>query len=237
MRLIIVRHGDPDYENDCLTELGHRQAEIAAQRLLQEQISEIYSSSCGRAIETAEAFSKASGIQKIDILDFMKEIRFGREEHLYTELNPWYGVDDMIQEGWDLRDPDWREHPIYKENTATVDVDQIAKATDTWLQTLGYEREGLYYRNTNAVTEEKTIALFCHGGSETAMLSHIYNLPFPFLCGTIHMPHTAISILRFDKRPGSLNQPILELLSDATHLRQMKEGIRVSEYSKNPNIT
>ena len=97
MRLIIVRHGDPDYENDCLTELGHRQAEIAAQRLLQEQISEIYSSSCGRAIETAEAFSKASGIQKIDILDFMKEIRFGREEHLYTELNPWYGVDDMIQ--------------------------------------------------------------------------------------------------------------------------------------------
>jgi len=33
MRIIFVRHGHPNYEKDCLTELGHRQAEAAAQRL------------------------------------------------------------------------------------------------------------------------------------------------------------------------------------------------------------
>ena len=44
MRLILVRHGDPDYDKDCLTELGHRQADIVAQRLLEEGIEEIYSS-------------------------------------------------------------------------------------------------------------------------------------------------------------------------------------------------
>ena len=36
MRLILVRHGDPDYALDCLTELGHRQAETVAKRLMEE---------------------------------------------------------------------------------------------------------------------------------------------------------------------------------------------------------
>ena len=44
MRIILIRHGDPNYEKDCLTELGHKQASAAAQRLLSEGIDEIYSS-------------------------------------------------------------------------------------------------------------------------------------------------------------------------------------------------
>ena len=89
MRLILVRHGDPDYDKDCLTELGHRQADIVAQRLLEEGIEEIYSSPMGRARQTAQPFAEASGIGKINILDFMKEIRYGREDALYTSGNPW----------------------------------------------------------------------------------------------------------------------------------------------------
>ncbi|MBO4650425.1 MAG: histidine phosphatase family protein [Clostridiales bacterium] len=224
MRLVIIRHGDPDYERNCLTELGKKQAKLMAQRLLKEDITEIWSSPYGRAVETAEAFSEVSGIKDIKILDFMKEIRYGRLDALYQDLNPWFGVDDMINEGWDIRDPKWREHNLYTENTAVLDVDMIAEETDKWLSTLGYEREGLYYRCTAKEETERTIALFCHGGSATAMLSRIYNLAFPFLCGTIHMPCTAISILRFDKRPGNLNQPIVELLSDATHLKELEEN-------------
>ena len=33
MRIIFVRHGHPDYKNDCLTPLGHKQAEEAAKML------------------------------------------------------------------------------------------------------------------------------------------------------------------------------------------------------------
>ena len=36
MRLLLVRHGEPDYEKDCLTDLGIKQAEIVAKRLLDE---------------------------------------------------------------------------------------------------------------------------------------------------------------------------------------------------------
>ena len=43
MRIVLIRHGEPDYEKDCLTETGHKQAKIAAQRPLKEGIEEIYS--------------------------------------------------------------------------------------------------------------------------------------------------------------------------------------------------
>ena len=42
MRIIIIRHGDPDYEKDCLTELGHKQAALAAKRLMVEGIETIF---------------------------------------------------------------------------------------------------------------------------------------------------------------------------------------------------
>ena len=49
MRLILVRHGDPNYELDCLTELGHEQAKVVAQRLMEEGIEKIFCSPQGRA--------------------------------------------------------------------------------------------------------------------------------------------------------------------------------------------
>ena len=80
MRLILIRHGDPNYELDCLTELGQKQAKITAQRLLKEGVQEVYSSPMGRAKQTAQPFLDASGIKNMQILDFMKEIRYGLEE-------------------------------------------------------------------------------------------------------------------------------------------------------------
>ena len=76
MRLILVRHGDPNYELDCLTELGHKQARIVAERLLEENIEKIFSSPMGRAQQTAQPFAELSGLKTIHTLDFMHEIRY-----------------------------------------------------------------------------------------------------------------------------------------------------------------
>ena len=168
MRIILIRHGEPNYEKDCLTELGQKQAEVVAQRLLEEGIEEIYSSPYGRALQTAQAFSKASGIEQIQLLDFMHEIRYGREGDFYgKKWNPWNSSDELVWSGKSLQTPDWREYPLFKENFATADSDKIAVETDKWLSTLGYEREGLYYRCTRADDRQKTIAIFCHGGSSS----------------------------------------------------------------------
>ena len=63
MKIIFVRHGHPNYELNCLTELGHQQAAAVAQRLINEGIEEIYSSPYGRAIETAEHTAAALGLE------------------------------------------------------------------------------------------------------------------------------------------------------------------------------
>ena len=61
MRIVLVRHGKPDYATDSLTELGKLQAEATAPRLMREGISEIYSSTMGRALQTAEPFPRFRG--------------------------------------------------------------------------------------------------------------------------------------------------------------------------------
>ncbi|MBR5975999.1 MAG: histidine phosphatase family protein [Clostridiales bacterium] len=219
MRIILVRHGDPDYVKDCLTELGKKQAEVAAARLMCEGIDEIWSSSSGRAYETAQAFSARSGISPIHQLDFMREIRFGYGEALYSTGNPWDETDRMSKEGEEILIPKWQELPFFKDNAAVEDVDMIAKETDNWMRGLGYEREGLYYRCKRADDQEYTVVLFAHGGSGSAMLARLLNLPFFYICGLIRMEHTAITIVRFLKEPGSMGMPVLELCCDSRHIR------------------
>lgn len=222
MRLILVRHGDPDYEKDCLTELGHRQAENVVPRLMNEGIEEIYSSPMGRARQTAEPFARVSGIGKVNVLDFMREIRFGPADALYTSGNPWNESQNMISRGTDLQDPEWRNYPEFINNTAAIDADNVAVHVDEWLETLGYRREGLYYRCTNTDDREKTIVLFSHGGSSTALMSRVLNIPFPYLCCAFgYLKHTCVSILRFDRKPGSLSMPMIEVVSESEHLKNL----------------
>lgn len=226
MRLILVRHGDPNYELDCLTELGHEQAKVVAQRLMEEGIEEIYCSPQGRAQQTAKPFAELSGIKEIHTLDFMRELRFGSLENLYMEGNPWLCSFGLMYKGVDLQDPNWQKFDDFVNNTATVDVNAVQAGVDGWLATLGYEREGLYYRCRTAEDKEKTIVLFSHGGSSTALLSRVFNIPFPHMCVMFgHVPHTCITKLRFDRKPGTLSMPILEYSVDARHLNGFKEGM------------
>ncbi|MBQ2031536.1 MAG: histidine phosphatase family protein [Lachnospiraceae bacterium] len=219
MRLLLVRHGDPNYELDCLTELGHEQAKIVAKRLLREGIQEIYCSPLGRARQTAQPFAEASGIGEIHILDFMEEIRYGREDALYQSGNPWLVAMDLIHEGKNLQVPNWQEYPGYADNTATIDAEKVMAGTDEWLASLGYRREGLYYRCTNEDDRKRTLVLFSHGGSSTAFLSRVLNISFPHMMSVLgHLRHTSVTSLRFDRRPGALAMPIVEYMADAHHL-------------------
>ena len=78
MRIIFVRHGHPNYVDDCLTPLGHRHAEAAALRLKDEGVSEIYSSTCGRAMETAQHTADLLGLS-VEGMDAFREINWGDE--------------------------------------------------------------------------------------------------------------------------------------------------------------
>ena len=48
MRILFIRHGDPDYLNDTLTEKGCREADLLAKRAVTLQMGECYISPLGR---------------------------------------------------------------------------------------------------------------------------------------------------------------------------------------------
>ena len=53
MRILLIRHGDPDYVNDTLTEKGRREAALLAKRAASMNMGECYKSPLGRAKDTA----------------------------------------------------------------------------------------------------------------------------------------------------------------------------------------
>ena len=58
MLFYLIRHADPIYNPDSITDLGKRQAEAVAKRLALHGIDEIYSSPMIRAIQTAKPLSE-----------------------------------------------------------------------------------------------------------------------------------------------------------------------------------
>ena len=219
MRIIFVRHGEPDYTHDCLTETGRRQAKDTALRLRDEGIEAVYSSPFGRAKETAQCTADLLGLP-VRIVDFMHEITWGSRDGtpLVDNGHPWDLADRLALEGFDLARPDWTEHPYFKNNKALDEVKRISGETDKWLLSLGYQREGAYYRCVLPDDRQRTVALFCHGGSSAAALSRILNLPFPYLCGALHLYFASVSVIRLDRRPGSLALPCFELINDGSHV-------------------
>ncbi len=61
MRLLLIRHGDPDWDADSLTETGRREAELLAERIAPMDIAEYYVSTMRRARETARPMLEKRG--------------------------------------------------------------------------------------------------------------------------------------------------------------------------------
>ena len=218
MRILFVRHGKPDYEKNCLTEIGHRQAKDTAERLKNEGIEAVYSSPFGRALETAQYTADALGLP-VQVLDFMHELYWGNNEGkpVFSGGSPWDAANELMRRNVDLNAPDWASHPIFENNVVAGEAARVAREIDVWLAGLGYERDGLYYRCVRP-DHPGTIALFSHGGSSTAALAQIFNVSFPYLCAIRHEPFASITIARFSDRLGELTIPCLELAGDGRHV-------------------
>lgn len=232
MRIIFVRHGHPNYVNDCLTELGRKHAAAAAERLKDEGISEIYSSTNGRAMETAGYVAEKYGLPIVKC-EFMREISWGSvdNEPLFLDGHPWSTVDAMVAKGESILNPNWAKEAPFVRNKMVGYVENIDTALDEWLKNLGYTREGLYYRvagknavnaDGNRINTDKTIAAFGHGGAGSAIFSHLFNLPYPFVCTTLNQDYTGITIVELPDTPGALVKPRFEIMNDARHMKDLR---------------
>ena len=61
MKIIFIRHGEPNYEIDSLTEKGWREAELLSKRTAKWNVTDFYCSPLGRAKDTASFTLKNAG--------------------------------------------------------------------------------------------------------------------------------------------------------------------------------
>ena len=111
MKLLIVRHGEPDYATDSLTEKGKREVELLADRLCRLPIDRFYVSPLNRARETARATLERLG-REAETLDWLEEFRArvidpntGRRS-IAWDFTPQYWT--RCPEFWDRQA--WREN-------------------------------------------------------------------------------------------------------------------------------
>ena len=219
MIIHFVRHGHPNYQNDCLTELGKKQAEAAADRLRSCGIDKIFSSPKGRAMETASYTAKALDME-FSICEFMKELSWKSldGEPILANGHPWDAANLLAADGISLSDVNWRSKEPYSKSMILGRIDSVVTGFDQFLESFGYQREGEHYRVVGGNTDQ-TIALFSHAGSSSAVLSHLLNIPFSRFCGSFPIDFTSITTIRFSNKQGTLFCPKMILFNDAKHIQ------------------
>ena len=204
MKLLIIRHGDPDYEHDDLTETGKREAECLAARIAPMKVRDYFVSPLGRAKATAAPTLQRAGRQATEY-DWLRELSIPiQRPDKNGELSrvPW----DWLPQDW-LSDPRllsyerWKENEIMQAGGVGEAYDRVTAAFDALLARYGYVRDGLLYRVTEP--NEDTLVFFCHLGLGCALLSHLMNCsPMVLWQGTVMAPTSVSLVYTEERRPG-----------------------------------
>ena len=221
MILFFVRHGDPCYDPDSLTPLGHRQAEAIGRRLCTRGVDRIFSSPMKRARETAQPAAEMLA-REIEILDFASEVHAWNELTLVYEdgRRVWACSEKETQKLFatnEVRDlgMKWYTHPAFENTTFKIGMERIARESDAFLASLGYERterEGIY---KEVRKNDGKIALFAHAGFGSAFFSHILGIPYPVYSQMFDLSHSCLTVIEFKGRDGLCVPSVITSSNDA----------------------
>ncbi len=172
MRLLFIRHGDPDYLNDSLTPRGDREASLLAESIGRYDITYFYVSPLGRAQRTASFLLEKTGKTAVTcgwLQEFPPRIlRPGRTKPSIAW--DWYPADwTKYPEAYSI--DTWTEIPCFQENGIKELNDRICASLDELLAKHGYVREGRVYRPERP--NHDTIAFVCHFGIECILIGHL----------------------------------------------------------------
>lgn len=176
MRLLIIRHGDPDYERDSLTEKGWREAALLADRLAKLEVAQFYVSSLGRAKDTASLTLEKTGrtaTECVWLREFWPGIkRPDKAGGRCGVVWDWLPEDWTAEEAY-FRREGWADTEIMREGRVGDAYREVVKNFDAVLAEHGYVREGDFYRAE--CPNRDTLVFFCHFGMECVLLSRLMN--------------------------------------------------------------
>lgn len=217
MRVLIVRHGDPNYEIDSLTEKGWKEAELLSDRLSRLDVRAFYVSPLGRARDTASLTLKKMEREAV-VYDWMREF----DAEIYKP-----GM-DTLSNSWDWKPADWTSEEAYyrRDLWPYTDVmqagqvkekyEEVCKGLDKLLADHGYVRENDIYRAENP--NRDTIVLFCHFGVGCVMLSHLLGISPMVLWHGFSAAPTSVTILNTEEREKGIAYFRMSTYGDTSHL-------------------
>lgn len=218
MRLLFIRHADPDYKNDSLTEHGRKEAQALAEYLSHQKIDAIFVSPLGRAIETMAAYLKESSTNVKPITkDWLREFN-ATTPHDSTH-SAWDFLPSTLEKAGDgayslseyLNSIEAYKNSDFKEKYAIV-----SEGLDNILLDFGYQRENHHYKVLKENT--KTIAFFCHFGVEAMMLSYLINSSPITICQYFCALPSSITTVYTEERRKGIAQFRITQFGDTSHL-------------------
>lgn len=201
MKILIIRHADPDYSIDSLTEKGWKEAEYLSERLCKTDIKDIYVSPLGRAKDTASLTLKKLGKTATEC-DWLREFPLKIEKPNRSDGCAW----DWLPSDWTTVDDfygvdSWMNVECFKKSTVKEEFGKVANGIDEILANHGYVRKGCIYEVENANND--TVALFCHFGVECVILSHLLNIsPMQLWHGFCALPSSVTTVVTEERRKG-----------------------------------
>ena len=203
MKLLIVRHGDPDYTIDSLTPKGWKEVNYLSEKLAKLDVKAFYVSPLGRARDTASLTLKKmnrTATEEPWLREF--DARIHRPDVPEKEMVSW----DWLPQDWTAEPrfylPDeWWKVPVMMEGHVKEEYDWVTTNFDALLASHGYVRDGLTYRAEHANND--TIVFFCHFGLECVLLSHLLHIsPMILWHGTCAAPSSVTTLVTEERRPG-----------------------------------
>lgn len=217
MKLLIIRHADPDYSIDSLTPTGWKEAELLSNRLTKLDIKAFYTSPLGRAKDTASCTLKRLDREATEC-DWLEEFSpLVQRPDTDRRKCAW----DWLPTDWtvvpEFFDKDhWYDNEIMEEAHVKERYKYVTEQFDKLLASHGYERKDNYYHAVHANND--TIVLFCHFGLECVLLSHLLNVsPMILWHGMCAAPSSVTTVITEERREGAAYFR-MNAFADTSHL-------------------
>ncbi len=231
MRLIFIRHAEPDYSVDGLTPPGYREAEALARRVAKWPVTAVFCSPLGRAQLTAEPCLEALHMEA-ETLDWLREVDSG--VHVRPD-----GSEHRSSCPWDLFPDYWVKDELHfhPETWVTSDYIQslpkdvaelfckVSDGVDGILARYGYHREGRHYRIDADARREANLVFFCHLGLIGMAAGHILNISPMQLWHSFWLSPSSVSILPTEERQGDIAGFRCQVMGDVSHLLAAGEPV------------
>ena len=235
MRIVFVRHCEPDYTIDSLTARGFEEAELLAQRVVTWKVDDFYVSPLGRAKDTAKACldkRAASGLDHdVTELSWLREFYYNlKYPETGNECMCWDHMPSYFNGNKQLHDKDeWCDAPVMASGDIRREYESVTGAFDELLEGYGYVRQpdGTYKVTAH---NDKTIVMFCHFGVTSLLTGHLTGIAPTCLWQGFFMAPSSVTVVGSEEREEGIASFRVQVFGDTAHLTSKNEPVSSSGY-------